>query len=100
MAKRIWFPPSVPFDVVKQIKLQRTNTFSPGLWPQACAIIGLGQREIRGALLDPCYRGRIAIAHHELWLPRIIHHLILRLLAQVQWIIPKVQKFNVMHVPA
>ena len=59
-----------------------------------------GQREIRGAHVIGVIGVVLRMAHHELWLHRTndIHHLILRLLAQVQWIIPKVQKFNVMHV--
>ena len=52
-----------------------------------------GQRKIRGAHVVGVIGVVLRMAHHELWLHRTndIHHLILRLLAQVQWIIPKVQ---------
>ena len=59
-----------------------------------------GEREIRGAHMIGVIRVVLRMAHHELWLHRTndINHLILCLLAQVQRIIPKVQKFNVIHV--
>ena len=99
--KRIWFPPHL-FRLMrfKQIKLRRTQYLFPRIMTPSLRNHPTGEREIRGAHMIGVIRVVLRMAHHELWLHRTndINHLILCLLAQVQRIIPKVQKFNVIHV--